>query len=243
MAASRAIPRYRQIANKIKADIEVGRYPENSRLPGELELCGTFDASRITVRRALDELSKQGYCVSLRGRGTFVRQRNILRVLQRDNLDTGLFSYSESCRACGHVPGATGVICRTIKAPLACQEFFGIDPASDVLRVERIRTSDGIPVLIEANCYHGAEFEFLAHMNLEDLSLFDLLEKRMGSKPILRESCSIAVVEATVEMANRLQIAPGEPLFSLCGRYFNEAGAPYFYGEQYIVGSRYSFTV
>lgn len=243
MGVSGALPRYQQIVNKLKADIEVGCYPTDSRLPGELELCRMFDASRITVRRALDELAKQGYSVSLQGRGTFVRQRNILRVLQRENLDTGLFSYSDACRACGHVPGATGTICRTIKAPFACQEFLGIDPSADVWRVERIRTSDDVPVLIEANYFYGSKFEFLAHVELEDLSLFGLLEKRLGSKPVLRDTCSIAVIEATVEMAERLQIMPGEPLFVLYGWYLTEDGDPYFYGEQYIVGSRYSFTV
>lgn len=237
------IPLYRQVANSIKADIEVGNYSEGSQLPTETEFTHLFGVSRITVRKALDILERQEYCARLQGVGTFVTQKNILRVLERENLDTGLFSYSDSCRACGHEPGAVDAICHTIKAPLACQSFFGIDPSSDVLRVERVRTSDGVPVLIESNYFYGSRFTFLSSMDLDDLSLFNLLEDRTGQKPRLRETCSIQVVGATVEMAERLRLSIGEPLFSLSGYYINEQGEPLFYGEQFIVGSRYSFTV
>lgn len=237
------IPLYRHIANRLKADMEVGHYEEGDKLPSESELGFRFGVSRITVRRALNMLEEQGCVYRRQGVGTFAKQRNILRVLQRENLDTGLFSYSDSCRACGLEPNAVGAECKVIKAPLTCQLFFGIGPACDVMRVERVRTADDVPILIEANYFRSCQFDSLKAINLEGLSIFDVLKERFELVPRLRETCSIEVVEASKEMAGKLEIGVGEPLFVLAGYYLSQHGEPLFYGEQFIVGSRYAFTV
>lgn len=52
--------------------IETGAYSEGDRLPPERELAATFNAARSTVRRALDNLEKDGLVSRRLGSGTFV---------------------------------------------------------------------------------------------------------------------------------------------------------------------------
>lgn len=65
-------PLYYQIYVLIRDKILSGNYPNGSLIPTEKQLEQTFNVSRITVKRALDELAKEGLVSRQRGRGTMV---------------------------------------------------------------------------------------------------------------------------------------------------------------------------
>jgi len=65
-------PIYLQIKDKIKERILKGVYPINSNLPTELEFEEEFQVSKITVRKALEVLSQEGYLERQSGKGTKV---------------------------------------------------------------------------------------------------------------------------------------------------------------------------
>jgi len=66
--------KYQAVLTDIQNKIISGLWPENSMIPTELELCEIYKVSRITIRRALDELTQTGLITRARGKGTFVRQ-------------------------------------------------------------------------------------------------------------------------------------------------------------------------
>jgi GntR family transcriptional regulator len=72
-ALSGRIPQYAQIAQRLLDDISAGRYPDDSLLPAEPELCRMFGVSRVTVRGAMRELELRGVIVRRSGIGTRVR--------------------------------------------------------------------------------------------------------------------------------------------------------------------------
>ena len=51
-------PLYKHLMQKIRSDIAAGVYPVHSRIPSEQELCETYQVSRVTVRKALAELTQ-----------------------------------------------------------------------------------------------------------------------------------------------------------------------------------------
>ena len=53
-------PLYKQLEERLRKEIENGELPAGSRLPTENELSERYSVSRVTVRKALDELSKSG---------------------------------------------------------------------------------------------------------------------------------------------------------------------------------------
>ncbi len=66
--------KYQAVLMDLQNKIISGIWPENVMIPTELELCDQYAVSRITVRRALDELVQSGFIRRARGRGTFVCQ-------------------------------------------------------------------------------------------------------------------------------------------------------------------------
>lgn len=67
------LPRYRQIADQLRAEIESGRYSPGDRLPGENDLMATHGVARMTARQALAQLQAEGLAVAHKGKGVFVR--------------------------------------------------------------------------------------------------------------------------------------------------------------------------
>lgn len=65
-------PLYRQVFHILREEIRKGRFGPGDILPGEQELSRLFGLSRITVKRALNELAGQGLVARQRGRGTVV---------------------------------------------------------------------------------------------------------------------------------------------------------------------------
>jgi GntR family transcriptional regulator len=63
-------PRWSVVASALRSDIRAGRLGPSGELDTEAELCRRFDTSRITVRRALTELRREGLVVSQRGSGS-----------------------------------------------------------------------------------------------------------------------------------------------------------------------------
>ncbi len=65
-------PRYHQVYVSVRTWVRDGTYGPGAQIPTERELCATFSVSRITVRKAIDELVREGWLVREQGRGTFV---------------------------------------------------------------------------------------------------------------------------------------------------------------------------
>ncbi|MEE1274075.1 MAG: GntR family transcriptional regulator [Olegusella sp.] len=65
-------PLYQQVMEKIKRGIESGAYATGEKIPSEAELSEMYSVSRITVRRAVEELVEQGLLTKRQGKGTYV---------------------------------------------------------------------------------------------------------------------------------------------------------------------------
>jgi GntR family transcriptional regulator len=68
-----ASPRYHQVYVTLRTWVRDGTYRAGDQIPTEPELCRMFSVSRITVRKAIDALAREGWLVRQQGRGTFVQ--------------------------------------------------------------------------------------------------------------------------------------------------------------------------
>lgn len=66
------MPKYEEIADTLRQRIKQGIYPANSLLPNQVELVEEFDASRMTVKKAITILTMEGLVFARRGAGTKV---------------------------------------------------------------------------------------------------------------------------------------------------------------------------
>lgn len=131
------------VRDGLRAAIGSGEFPAGSWLPNESRLCARFAVSRVTVREAVRVLVEEGYVVRVHGVGTHVTPRPPLR----HSLDLN-FSYMQLIAASGRVPGAHCLSARRVPATRDVAERLGIAVGARVVRLERVRTADGVPVIV-----------------------------------------------------------------------------------------------
>ncbi|MFD2017516.1 GntR family transcriptional regulator [Vibrio olivae] len=73
------LPIYAKVKLAINQKIQNGDWQENQRVPSELDMVKALKVSRMTVNRALRELTAEGVLVRQQGVGTFVAERNLTR--------------------------------------------------------------------------------------------------------------------------------------------------------------------
>lgn len=145
-----AIPLYQQVIDIIKNEINSGAYKAGARIPNEFELAENYKVGRVTVRRAIEELVQQGYLTKRQGKGTFVNAPKLKRkIRQKDDVQ----SFSDACRVNGMEPGACVISRKILPADSTEAQFFGVPVGTDLICVERVRTADGVPVMLENNIY------------------------------------------------------------------------------------------
>lgn len=142
-------------------------------IPPERTLCERFDVSRMTLRRAVDDLVREGILVRQQGRGTFVAAPKITDQLE-------MTSFSEDMRRRGMVPGSRTLSLTKEAAGAPLGRRLEISPRDEVLRVRRLRLADGEPIAIEMLYVPVALVPGLTSRDLTETSFYGLLSERYG---------------------------------------------------------------
>ncbi|MFE9386106.1 GntR family transcriptional regulator [Streptomyces sp. NPDC007025] len=104
-------PKYRQVADALRREIDNGTFAPGARLPSESELSARFDASRNTVRSGLGLLVTQGLVTSSQGLGYEVAKHEVfeLNASRFENLDLPQAgdAYSTDVKNAGRRPHQT----------------------------------------------------------------------------------------------------------------------------------------
>lgn len=188
-------PLYLQIAANLKQHIIAGEWREGEAVPSERELCALTDASRVTVRKAIEELISEGLLSRRQGSGTFVN-----RVIETKN--DALGSFSDEAAARGGISG-TIWIARTIARPTEDEaNILKISKDIEVVRLGRVRLLDGEPLAIE---HAVVPRQFLPPIDDLGSSLYQALETN-GNRPV-GGTQSIHASLATPTEAGLLSIA------------------------------------
>lgn len=134
-------PRYRQIAEYLSGLVEAGA--PGDRLPSDAELCARFDVSRMTARQAVDVLLADQMVVRRRGKGTFVAERPVPRLLGSP------LSFSASMGRRGRAPSSLLLASGLMAPEPADVAALHLDADADVVVIERLRLADGVPMAVE----------------------------------------------------------------------------------------------
>ncbi|PNV61533.1 GntR family transcriptional regulator [Clostridium sp. chh4-2] len=238
MNESRITPLYQQVKEDIKTAIEQGRYKAKEKIPSEPELSAEYSVSRITLRRAVEELCNEGYLIKRQGQGTFVSTPRIHRKMAGGNR---LESFTKTCQNYNMKAGARLLSRQIVPARQDEQEFFGLGEDGLLVYVERVRTADGLPIFLENQFFPYQEFRGLMEEDLNDVSLFEVIERVSGRRPVDSFRRTLEITRASVEQAQKLGIPLSEPLMHLNSYFVDEEGKPLCIGRQYYIGSRYMF--
>ena len=232
--ANNTIPLYLQMKELVKKDILDREYSSGEQLPTEPELCEKYGVSRITVRKAVEELCKEGFLVKKQGKGTFVRPKKIQRKIEH------LMSFTQACQNNGMEPSTSVLKREFVQLEPRLAEEFHLRPRLPMIMIQRLRKADGIPVMLENNYYPREDFTFLMEESL-DGSLYQLLEDKYHVMIESSRDSYLDVVKADAEQARVLGLGCGEPLFCMTAKIFDSRDRLVHVGVEYIVCERYRF--
>ena len=161
-------------AASIEARIRDGAWAPGTRLPPERELGRSLDVSRSTLRLALAELEERGLITRHQGRGTFVARPRV----QADV--GGYFSLRDALRARGIRLETRVLEVAVIEAPRGVAQDLGLLPGESVVRIDRLRSAEGEPLVIDTAHLPAARFPGLETRDLATRSLYDILREDFG---------------------------------------------------------------
>ena len=96
--AGALLPKYYVLQQNLIKSIERGEFEPGKPIISERELVEKYQVSRITVRKAIDELVNEGFLYRIQGKGTFIREES-----GSQNLFS-LNSCTEDVRKLGKIP-------------------------------------------------------------------------------------------------------------------------------------------
>ena len=221
-------PLYLQLADQIRARIGDGLIKVGDALPSERELSHSGRISRVTVRKALDTLLREGLLSRRHGSGTYIAPR----IEQSAGLLVG-FSADMSNR--GFVAGAISIERSVGVATPEEALTLALSVDAKVLRLTRVRTADEEPLAIERAVVPAA---LLPRID-EGQSLYAALAAR-SHRPV-RGLQRLQASLATAAEAKLLSIPVGAAILRIERRAFLADGRPVEFTRSAYRGDRYDF--
>lgn len=224
-------PLYRQLAEALRREIQLGLLRPGERLPAELELVERRRVSRTTVRLALAELERAGLIERHAGRGTFVRPPEI----REDVLS--LASCSEELAAQGFEPGVRVVGLTRISAEPAIAQRLELPAGSAVVEISRLRLADGQPICLDVTYLPEAIGRTLSADELGRERICWLLQRKL-SLPLVERRLSVRAVAAGESTAAHLDVPAGFPLLVVEIVAYTGSGRPVEFQRREYRGDR-----
>lgn len=200
------VPKYYILRQHLLQRIEKGEFEEGQMIPSEHELMERYQFSRITVRKALDELVNEGYLYRIQGKGTFVRTENAVT----QNL-YALNSCTEDVRKLGKTPSKKTVFSEKTEADDKKVRTLQLAPGDMIFTFGRITYADGEPLNYTVTSLPEKSFPRLDSYDLEANSLYDILRNEYHAEIIKARRTVEAVLPEPV-VARYLQISPDLPV-------------------------------
>jgi GntR family transcriptional regulator len=230
------VPLHHQVYLDLRSSLDAGRWGPGAQLPTERDLARHYGCSLITIRRALDELVREGRIERTRGRGTFVTHPR----LDRDIASRA--SFAEEMRQRGLDPDTRLVTSRPEAAPTPVAAALELEPGSPTLYLERLRLAGGEPYLLEQVHLPAERFPGLLASDLEQRSLYELLSTRYGTQ-VVRAREALEPVLLRAREARLLEQRRGAPALLIDGIAFASDGQPVEFGRTFVRGDRSRYYV
>ena len=215
-------PLYFRLYSLLKNSILDGTFDNGAQMPTEQQLAETFGISRITAKRAMDELAAEKMVERHRGKGTHVIYEYVPLPVKAPLI--GMLQEIESMARHSDVQVLE---CKKQQPPATVREALDMEGKDKALHLVRTRSRDGQPFGYFDSWTTGLaspvrKRDFLKSSRME-------VFRKQGLN-ISHVTQTISAVAATDELATHLQVEPGAPLLSLIRHSFETHG-----GEEHPV--------
>lgn len=234
LAPESRVPLYHQIYVVLRNRIVSGQIEPGARLPGEQDLAETFGVSRITAKRALNELASSGLVIRERGRGT-----RVVPSPPRPAVRTALEGWLENISLMGVATDATVLDFAYVPATREVAEALDVSEGDSVQRAVRVRSLAGESLSYLTTWLPRDIGEAFDAEDLQRLPLLHLLERAGIKVSAARQTVTATLADPAVAAA--LAIDAGAPLLEVSRIVSDTAGRPVEYIRVLYRPDRYQF--
>ncbi len=217
--------------------IASGEWPENHPVSSENALAQQFNVSRMTARRALQELADEGLVLRNKGSGTYVAP------LKSQTSFMAIRNIADEIANRGHQHQA---IVHTLKAqPASPQvaEFLQVPVASKVFFSVITHLEDGVPVQVEESYVNPS---MATHYLKQDFTKLTPHEYLSAESPLTEASHQIEAVSPSAQLCEWLRLSKPEPCLRIIRRTWSHAGIVTYAvlthpGSRFVLGGHLTF--
>lgn len=209
LARKSPVPLYHRLYVVMRERITHGVHPVGSVLPSEAEIAQAFNVSRITAKRALDELAAEGLVERSRGRGTTVTGRAPALITARP-ITASIDGLLENLGAIGRETSVQVIEFGYSVPPDFVRQQLALAPGTIVQRAVRVRSLDGEPLSQSTTFVPEQIGRAWRAKDLATTPLIDLLERTGIVVGAAEQSLSATVADTLT--APRLKVSVGMPL-------------------------------
>jgi GntR family transcriptional regulator, histidine utilization repressor len=223
------LARYEQVKAYIRETIEAGKWQPGDRIPSENDLVRSLGMSRMTINRALRELTHEGWLTRTSGVGTFVADAKPQSTLLM------IAHIGDEIRARGHEYRYEALLNQRETAPLVVSNALGLPPGASVFHVVCVHCENGLPVQLEDRYVNPAVAPAFIEQDFSQIRPSEYLYSAVPVHDIEH------VVDAGLpsrQEAELLQVPSGEPCLTLVRRTWSN-GVAVTYARFVHPGSRY----
>ncbi|WP_282610621.1 histidine utilization repressor [Pelagibius sp. Alg239-R121] len=230
------LPAYQQVKDYILKRVLKGDWPEGERVPSENELTRTLGFSRMTVNRALRELTSEGWLTRTQGAGTFVAEsRPQSAVLDIRNI-------ADEIRERGHEHRSEIYMLRAETSGSTEAGFLGLEEGSEIFHSLIVHYEDGRPVQLEDRYVNPAAAPDYLNQDFRSITPYEYLVK---AAPLSEAEHVIQAIQPDAETARLLSITPQSPCLLLKRRTWSGDKSVTFArlihpGDRYQLWGRFS---
>lgn len=218
-------PLYRQIEETLREMIEETEYEPGDRIPSERALADQLGVSRMSVRRAVENLIGRGLLERRSTSGTYVCEPQVVRPAG----SLHVFSLSRYLKDEGTIPGSRILQLEQIRAPRKAAARLQIRVGARVWVIRRLRLADDQPFCVETSYLPLSHTRDLDTQALRDgASLYELLENQFELKASTGQD-EWRIAESTTEEAGFLNLSPGDPVLLMRSVVFDQNRRPIEY--------------
>ena len=224
--------RYKQVQNFLKLQIQKGSYIVGDYLPSENELCSTFSITRTTARKALDELTKEGFIERQHGKGSIILER-------RKSL--GLLNVKGFSEAVGSDVSTVFIQHPQVSLWNPTELHFTISESELkelCIHFSRLRCVTKIPVMIEYNWLAANHLEGFSSLDFTDSSFFKTLSQHYRIE-ITGSEQEIRAEKANNNIAGLLNVSLDSPILHISLKFHTSKNYFYIYSELYCNTANY----
>lgn len=222
--------KYPLIKTTLKERLLGAHYPEGLPLPSEPQLAREFEVSRMTARRAIDELEREGYVYRVQGAGTFPTGKRFRQ---------GMFRVRPFKEWTRHPDHRTTVLrAMELAATPEIAIVLQVQPGDPVVFVHRLRIAGDEPMVIEKRYINARLSEGLLAHNLAAESIHEVMVS-MGVH-LTRVEQTLEAVNLRQEESELLRVPLGTAAF-LMRRTTYSGPKRVSYVNYWVRGDRYAF--